>query len=151
MTVNTLDPRSRRVRFLIPGVLAMLSMIGPFSIDTPFPAFAQMQRDFGVGSTEMQLVVTAYLAAFAVMSIFHGPLSDAIGRRPVILASISVYVLASVGAALAPSLAVLLAFRVLQGLSAGILQALEQDLPGLPAQLPCRHVHRGQGRRQKAG
>ena len=99
MTVSALDPRSRRVRFIIPGVLAMLSMIGPFSIDTPFPAFAQMQRDFGVGSTEMQLVVTAYLAAFAVMSIFHGPLSDAIGRRPVILASISVYVLASVGAA----------------------------------------------------
>ena len=119
MTVSALDPRSRRVRFIIPGVLAMLSMIGPFSIDTPFPAFAQMQRDFGVGSTEMQLVVTAYLAAFAVMSIFHGPLSDAIGRRPVILASISVYVLASVGAALAPTLAVLLAFRVLQGLSAG--------------------------------
>ncbi len=97
----------------------MLSMIGPFSIDTPFPAFAQMQRDFGVSSTEMQLVVTAYLAAFAVMSIFHGPLSDAIGRRPVILASISVYVLASIGAALSPSLGVLLAFRVLQGLSAG--------------------------------
>ena len=119
VTPAALDPRSRRVRVALPIVLAMLSMLGPFSIDTPFPAFAQMQRDFGVGSAEMQLVVTAYLAAFAVMSIFHGPLSDAIGRRPVILASVAVYVVASIGAAFAPDLGVLLAFRVLQGLSAG--------------------------------
>ena len=53
------------------------------------------------------------------MSIFHGPLSYAIGRRPVILASVAVYVVASIGAELAPGLGVLLAFRVLQGLSAG--------------------------------
>jgi DHA1 family bicyclomycin/chloramphenicol resistance-like MFS transporter len=114
-----LDPRSRRARLTIPIVLAMLAMTGPFSIDTPFPAFSQMALDFGAGTTEMQLVVTAYMGAFALMSVFHGPLSDAVGRRPVIVWSIGVYVLASVGAALAPSLAVLLLFRVLQGLSAG--------------------------------
>lgn len=115
----TLDPRGRRALLAIPVVLAMLSMVGPFSIDTPFPAFAQMQREFGVGAAEMQLVVTAYLGAFAVMSIFHGPLSDAVGRRPVIVWSVAVYVLASIGAAFSPSLGVLLAFRVVQGLSAG--------------------------------
>ncbi|MGB7981199.1 MAG: multidrug effflux MFS transporter [Candidatus Nanopelagicales bacterium] len=119
MTVPTLDPRSRRARLVIPGVLAMLAMTGPFSIDTPFPAFPEMSAELGVSTTQMQLVVTAYMGAFAVMSIFHGPISDAVGRRPVIVWSISVYVLASIGAALAPSLAVLLAFRVLQGLSAG--------------------------------
>ncbi len=119
MSAPALNPRSRRVQITIPLVLAMLSMVGPFSIDTPFPAFAAMQRDFGVDSTQMQWVVTAYLAAFAVMSIFHGPLSDAVGRRPVIVVSIAVYVLASVGAALSPSLGVLLAFRTLQGFSAG--------------------------------
>ncbi|WP_205304830.1 multidrug effflux MFS transporter [Nocardioides sp. 616] len=115
----TLDLRSRRALVAIPIVLAMLSMIGPFSIDTPFPAFAQMADEFGVGTSQMQLVVTAYLAPFAVMSIVHGPLSDAVGRKPVILGSIAVYVLASIGAAFSPDLTVLLAFRVLQGLSAG--------------------------------
>lgn len=103
----------------LPIVLAMLSMIGPFSIDTPFPAFDQMRNDFGAGADDLQLVVTAYMLAFAAMSIFHGPLSDALGRRPVILGSIGVYVVASVGCALAPSLGWLLVGRVVQGLSAG--------------------------------
>lgn len=114
-----MDPHGRRALISIPIVLAMLSMLGPFSIDTPFPAFSEMQRYFAVGTAETQLVVTAYLGAFAVMSIFHGPLSDAVGRKPVIAWSVAVYVVASIGAALSPSLPVLLGFRVLQGLSAG--------------------------------
>lgn len=100
-------------------LLAGLSMLGPFSIDTAFPAFADMRDDFRVGSAETQWVVSAYLFAFAVMSPFHGPLSDAIGRKPVIVGGVSVYVVASIGCALATSLEVLLAFRVLQGLAAG--------------------------------
>lgn len=119
MTSRALDPHGRRALVAIPAVLAMLSMIGPFSIDTPFPAFSEMEDDFGVGAPEMQLVVTAYLGAFAVMSIFHGPLSDAVGRRPVIVGSVAVYAVASVGAAFSPDLGVLLFFRMLQGLSAG--------------------------------
>ena len=94
-------------------------MLGPFSIDTPFPAFAEMASDFDVTSDEMQLVVSAYLISFGLMSPFHGPLSDAIGRRTVILAGVAVYVVASIGCALAPNLETLLVFRVLQGLSAG--------------------------------
>ncbi|WP_300681343.1 MFS transporter, partial [Nocardioides sp.] len=64
-------------------LLASLSMLGPFSIDTPFPAFAEMRGEFGVGTSEMQWVVSTYMLAFAAMSPFHGPLSDAIGRKPV--------------------------------------------------------------------
>lgn len=96
-----------------------MAMLGPFSIDTPFPAFAAMREDFEVGVDAMQLVVSTYLFAFAAMTPFHGPLSDAVGRRPVIFAGLAAYTLASVGCALAPSLPVLLLFRVLQGLSAG--------------------------------
>lgn len=108
-----------RVVTLIPLVLAMLSMIGPFSIDTPFPAFARMGEELAVSSGELQLVVTAYILAFAAMSVFHGPLSDAIGRRPVIVGSLAVYGLASVACAFAPTLEWLLAGRVVQGLAAG--------------------------------
>lgn len=111
-------PAARSV-VLVPLVLAMLSMIGPFSIDTPFPAFGQMGEDLGVSSGELQLVVTAYMLAFATMSIFHGPLSDAVGRRPVIVWSLLVYAVASVACAFAPSLGWLLVGRVVQGLAAG--------------------------------
>jgi DHA1 family bicyclomycin/chloramphenicol resistance-like MFS transporter len=116
---RSIDLTSRRALVGIPIALAMLSMIGPFSIDTPFPAFAEMRADFDVTGRDMQLVVTSYMLAFAAMSIFHGPISDAVGRRPVIVVSLVLYVLACVGAALSPSLGVLLAFRVVQGLCAG--------------------------------
>ena len=104
---------------LIPLVLAMLSMIGPFSIDTPFPAFPQIRNEYGVSTGQLQLIVTAYMLAFAAMSIFHGPLSDSLGRRPVILASVGVYAVASIACTFAPTFELLLAGRVLQGLSAG--------------------------------
>ncbi len=94
-------------------------MLGPFSIDTPFPAFSEMADDFDVTSAEMQLVVSTYLISFGLMSPFHGPLSDALGRKPVIIGGVCLYAAASIGCALSPSLEVLLAFRVLQGLSAG--------------------------------
>jgi DHA1 family bicyclomycin/chloramphenicol resistance-like MFS transporter len=110
---------SARAVALIPLVLAMLSMIGPFSIDTPFPAFAQMGDALDVSPGELQLVVTAYMLAFASMSLFHGPLSDAIGRRPVIMGSLVVYAVASVACAFAPTLEWLLVGRVAQGLAAG--------------------------------
>lgn len=100
-------------------VLALLGMFGPLSIDTPFPAFTQMGRDLEVGSTALQQVVSVYLLSFAAMSLFHGPLSDAVGRKPVMVVGAAVYALASIGAALSPSLTVLLVCRALQGASAG--------------------------------
>lgn len=114
-----IDPRSRRARIVIPLVIAGLSMIGPFSIDSPFPAFGRMAAEFEVSATQMQLVVTSYLLAFAVMSIFHGPLSDAVGRKPMLTWGVGVYALASLATAFAPDFGWLLVFRVLQGLSAG--------------------------------
>lgn len=104
---------------LVPVILASLSMIGPFSIDTPFPAFPQMGEALDVSSGQLQLVVTAYMLAFAAMSVFHGPLSDSIGRRPVIVGSLLAYAVASVACAFAPTLEWLLVGRVVQGLAAG--------------------------------
>ena len=101
-------------------ILGALAMLGPFSIDTVFPAFAVMEAELHVGKVAMQQTISVYLLGYATMSLVHGPLSDALGRRPVILVGVAVFALASVGCALWSSLPVLLAFRALQGLSAGV-------------------------------
>lgn len=106
-----------RTRLLL--LLASLSMIGPFAIDTIFPAFPAMAEDLGVGKLAMQQTLSLYLVAYAAMSLFHGPLSDAYGRKRVILAGVALFVLASIGCALSRSMAELLTFRVMQGLCAG--------------------------------
>ena len=100
-------------------LLAALAMIGPFTIDTFFPAFRVMEQHFGVTPATMQLTVSIYLAVYAVMALLHGPLSDAYGRRRVILAFTALFALASLGCTLAPSFEALLFFRALQGVAAG--------------------------------
>ncbi len=68
---------------------------------------------------QMQQTLSAYLLGFAIMSLFHGALSDSFGRRPVVLWGIGIFVLASVGCALSTSIGVLIMFRTLQGLCTG--------------------------------
>ncbi|MCB0910851.1 MAG: multidrug effflux MFS transporter [Propionibacteriaceae bacterium] len=115
-------------RWLFLVILASLGMVGPFSIDTMFPAFSQMGAEWGVSELALQQVVSVYLLAFAVMSLLHGPLSDALGRKPVIIGGTVLYVAASVGCAVAPSLGVLLFFRAVQGLSAGAGQIISRAM-----------------------
>ena len=111
-----LTPSRARLAF----VLGALAMFGPFSIDTVFPAFGAMAHDLGATPVAVQQTISVYLLGFGVMSLFHGAISDAIGRRPVILAGIALFALASVGCALSPDLPTLLAFRFVQGLCAGV-------------------------------
>jgi len=101
-------------------MLGGLSLLGPLSIDAYLPAFADIQRDFHASTADLQLTLTGYLLAFACMSLMHGPLSDAFGRRRVILFALLVFALAALGCALAPSVGWLTAFRVVQGMSAGV-------------------------------
>lgn len=111
-----MEPKSARSLIVL---LASLSMIGPFAIDTFFPAFPAISKALTASPFQMQQTLSLYLVAYAVMSLLHGGLSDALGRRPVILGSMLVFTLASVGCALAQTIDQLLWFRVLQGLSAG--------------------------------
>jgi DHA1 family bicyclomycin/chloramphenicol resistance-like MFS transporter len=106
----------RRLAFLLGG----LAMFGPFSIDTIFPAFEHIGAELDADKVAMQQTISVYLIAYALMSVVHGPLSDAIGRRKVIIGGLAVFTLASVGCALSRDLPTLLAFRALQGLSAGV-------------------------------
>jgi len=109
-------------------MLAGLAMLGPFSIDTYLPAFGKIASDFGVEDVLMQHTLSVYLLSFAVMSLFWGTLSDTFGRRPVIIASLVLFGIGSVGSALAPSYGWLLFFRGLQGCSAGAGRVVGQAL-----------------------
>jgi DHA1 family bicyclomycin/chloramphenicol resistance-like MFS transporter len=102
------------------ALLAALSMISPFSIDTFFPSFHAIAAAFSLSTWAVQQTLTIYMLPLSIMSLVQGPLSDAVGRRPVILAGLCVYTLASVGCALAPNFPTLLLFRALQGISAGV-------------------------------
>ena len=107
-------------------------MIGPFSVDTYLPAFPSIEASLSASAMQVQQTLTAYMASFAVMILWHGALSDAFGRRSIILGSLAVYAVASLGCAAAHSIEYLWAFRILQGLSAGagvvIGRAITRDL-----------------------
>ena len=109
-------PAARRS---LPWLLAALSMIGPFSIDAVFPAFPLLGAHFNVDAPALQQMISVYLITYAAMSLFHGAISDAIGRKPVIVAGMLVYALASAGAALSTTYPMLLLCRGLQGMCAG--------------------------------
>jgi DHA1 family bicyclomycin/chloramphenicol resistance-like MFS transporter len=113
-------------------LLAGLAMFGPFAIDTMFPAFPAIAAEFGADDFAMQQTLSIYLIALAVMSLVHGPLSDAIGRRPVVIGGVAVFTLASIGCALTWSTESLWLFRAVQGMCAGagwiVARAIMRDL-----------------------
>ena len=100
-------------------LLAVLGMLGPFSIDTYLPAFAGIATALGATPVEMQQTLSAYIFGFAFMNLFHGALADSFGRRPVVLWGIALFTIASAGCALSQSIGQLVFFRAVQGLSTG--------------------------------
>jgi multidrug resistance protein len=94
-------------------------MLGPFCIDTYLPAFNGISESLGATPVQMQQTLSAYLFGFALMNLFHGALSDALGRRPVVLWGLALFALASAGCALSNSIGQLVFWRVMQGLTTG--------------------------------
>ena len=108
-----------RPRWTLAVLLALLGMLGPFSIDTYLPAFTGIAKSLGASPVQMQQTLSAYLFGFAFMNLFHGALADSFGRRPVVLWGVAMFALASAGCALSQTIEQLVFFRALQGLSTG--------------------------------
>lgn len=117
--IPTVEPKKGRHGGLA-ILLAALSMAGPFSIDTFFPSFHAIADQFSVSAWAVQQTLTVYMLPLSFMSLVQGPLSDAIGRRRVILTGLVVYTVASIGCTLAPTFGTLLLFRAFQGSSVGV-------------------------------
>ncbi|MES2935258.1 MAG: multidrug effflux MFS transporter [Pseudomonadota bacterium] len=113
-------------------LLAGLAMLGPFSVDTYLPAFPNIEATLHASPIQVQQTLTAYMFSFAMMILWHGALSDAFGRRNIILGSLVMFAIASLGCAASHSIEYLWAFRILQGISAGagvvIGRAIIRDL-----------------------
>jgi DHA1 family bicyclomycin/chloramphenicol resistance-like MFS transporter len=106
-------------------LLAAVTAFGPVALNIYLPVLPKVQADLGVTVAEASLTVSAPLVAFAFGILFYGPLSDRIGRRPVILFGIAVYLVGTLVALLSPTVGWLTAGRVIQalGTSAGITVA----------------------------
>ena len=100
-------------------LIAALATIGPFSMDTFLPSLPELQTALGATPVQAQQALSAYLLGFGIMSLWHGAISDAIGRRPVIITALIVYALAALACTLAPSIEVLIGARLVQGLFGG--------------------------------
>lgn len=109
-------------------ILACLAMLGPFATDAYLPSFLSIGQEFQVSQAMVQQTLSVYLFSFAFMSLFWGTLSDSFGRKPVIIASLVLFGIGSIGSALAPSFGWLLFFRGLQGCSAGAGRVIGQAL-----------------------
>ena len=125
-------PNRRRVLYIL--LLGALTALGPFTIDLYLPAFPVLEADFQTTAAAIQLTLTGTMIGFAIGQLVVGPLSDKVGRRIPLIVVTAVHVLASVGAAFAPSLELLSVARVLMGMGAAaggvVAMAIVRDLFG---------------------
>jgi len=128
----TESANSRRFLVWITFIIALMQMLGPFSIDAYMPSFPDISRDLLASPILMQQTMSFYMAGFAIMNLFYGSISDAYGRRSVVLVALSGYAFTSIACALTDDIHTLLWLRAGQGVfaAAGVVigRAMVRDL-----------------------
>lgn len=113
-------------------VLALLTTVGPFAIDMYLPGLPHLATDLGTDATRVQLTLTGFMVGLAAGQLVIGPLSDRLGRRRPLLVGALVCTASSLVCALAPTVAVLIAARFVQGFAGAaglvIARAVVADL-----------------------
>ena len=107
-------PRSSLVTVLLTLAVAL----GPMSTDFYLPSLPALVGYFATDVARVQLTLSVFLVGFAVGQLFYGPLSDRFGRRPVMLAGVAIFTLASIVCMLATSIEMLIAARLVQAIGA---------------------------------
>jgi DHA1 family bicyclomycin/chloramphenicol resistance-like MFS transporter len=97
-------------------ILGALTAVGPLAIDMYLPALPTIAREFGVAASVVQSSLAAYFVGIAIGQAFYGPLSDRLGRKPVLYFGLALFMVSSIGCAQAGSVDALIAFRFLQAL-----------------------------------
>jgi DHA1 family bicyclomycin/chloramphenicol resistance-like MFS transporter len=113
-------------------ILGLLTAIGPFAIDMYLPALPSIGASLDAGADAVLMSLTAFFITFAFGQLMFGPISDMVGRKPPLYFGLGLFTVASIGCALAPTIEILIACRLLQGLgaAAGIVipRAIVRDL-----------------------
>jgi DHA1 family bicyclomycin/chloramphenicol resistance-like MFS transporter len=107
-----------RGRLPLSLMVALLAMVAPFTIDTYLPSFPDIAAELVASPLQMQQTMSLYLLAFALSTLFYGPLSDSFGRRYMAVAALLLYSASSLGCALALNIDQLILMRIGQGLAA---------------------------------
>lgn len=100
-------------------IVALMTMIGPFTIDTYLPSFPTLEAEFNISRALLSQSLASYLAAFGLSTLVLGPLADRLGRRQVILISLLFYIAASLGCALSSDYNTFMLYRLIQGAAVG--------------------------------
>jgi DHA1 family bicyclomycin/chloramphenicol resistance-like MFS transporter len=97
-------------------ILGSLSAMGPLAIDMYLPALPTIGREFQTGVGTVQVSLAVYFAGIAIGQAFYGPMSDRVGRKKVLYVGLALFIVSSIGCALAGGVRSLIAFRFLQAL-----------------------------------
>ncbi|GAB2651796.1 multidrug effflux MFS transporter [Prescottella soli] len=100
-------------------VLALLSAIAPLATDMYLPGLPTMEKSLDTSTTSVQLTLTTFMAGLGIGQLVIGPLSDGLGRRKLLIGGTALCAVSGVLCAIAPSIGVLIAARLLQGFSGG--------------------------------
>lgn len=123
---------TRRFLVWITFIIALMQMLGPFSIDAYMPSFPDISKDLMASPLLMQQTMSFYMAGFAIMNLFYGSISDAYGRLRVVMVALTGYAVTSIACALINDIHILLWLRFGQGFfaAAGVVigRAMVRDL-----------------------
>lgn len=109
-------------------ILGLLSCVGPLAIDMYLPALPQVATGLDGSIASAQMTITAYFIAFGVVQLFYGPLSDMYGRKPPLLAGLTLFIIGSLGCAFAPDVSWLIVARFVQGLGGAAVMVIPRAI-----------------------
>ncbi|HEJ9097202.1 TPA: multidrug efflux MFS transporter EmrD [Serratia odorifera] len=110
-------------------MLILLVAVGQMAQTIYVPTIADIAHDLSVPNGAVQRVMAAYLMTYGFSQLIYGPLSDRIGRRPVILAGMVIFIVGATGALMASSLTMLVAASAIQGMGTGVAGVMARTMP----------------------
>jgi DHA1 family bicyclomycin/chloramphenicol resistance-like MFS transporter len=109
-------------------VIGLLGAVGPFAIDMYLPALPEVAAELGASAQATQFTLTAFFLAFGVSQLVYGPAADQFGRKPPLYVGLAIFLVGTLGCALAPTIGALVAARLVQGLGAATVMVVPRAI-----------------------
>ncbi|RTL50866.1 MAG: Bcr/CflA family efflux MFS transporter [Bradyrhizobiaceae bacterium] len=109
-------------------VLGLLSAVGPFAIDMYLPALPAISADLKASTAATQMTLMAFFVTLGLCQIFYGPVSDTMGRKPPLYFGLGLFIIGSIGCAMASNIQWLIALRVVQGIGAASVMVIPRAI-----------------------